>query len=56
MLKRKQKKITHKEVAEAIGASQSAISQHETGRTTLRPQRRQAYEDYIDNKVLEEAE
>jgi transcriptional regulator with XRE-family HTH domain len=54
MLKRKERKITHKEIANAIGVTQSAISQYETGRIILKPHLRQAYEEYIqthDNRI-----
>ena len=54
MLKRKERKITHKEIAQAIGVTQSAISQYETGRISLKPHLRQAYEEYIethDNRI-----
>lgn len=50
MLMRKEKGVTHKEVAEMIGVSQSAISQYETGRIMLKRDKRLAYEEYIDNK------
>lgn len=50
MLMRKEKRINHIEVAKAIGVSQSAISQYETGKIQLKHETRSAYERYIEKK------
>jgi transcriptional regulator with XRE-family HTH domain len=50
MIMRKEKKIKHIEIANAIGVSQSAISQYETGKINLKHKTRLAYEQYIENK------
>jgi transcriptional regulator with XRE-family HTH domain len=50
MLMRRKKKITHTEVANVVGVTQSAISQYELGLINLKKEKRDAYEQYIDNK------
>jgi transcriptional regulator with XRE-family HTH domain len=49
MLMRKEKHLKHKDISEAIGISQSAISQYETGKINLKHETRTAYEQYIEN-------
>jgi transcriptional regulator with XRE-family HTH domain len=49
MLMRREKKIIHKDISKAIGISQSAISQYETGKINLKHETRTAYEQYIEN-------
>lgn len=50
LLMRRDKKIRHAEIVKAIGISQSAISQYETGKIRLKHEVRTAYEQYIENK------
>lgn len=49
MIMRKEKHIKHNDIAKAIGVSQSAISQYETGKISLKHETRSAYERYIEN-------
>lgn len=50
MLTRKEKRISHAEIAAKIGISQSAISQYETGKINLKLDTQRAYEQYIESK------
>lgn len=45
---RKEKKITLKEIANAIGVSIQAISQYETGKMGLKKENLEAYQKYIE--------
>jgi transcriptional regulator with XRE-family HTH domain len=54
MLMRKERKIRLKEISEAIGISQAAISQYENGKIDLKKENLEAYRRYIethDNRV-----
>ncbi|MGG3920293.1 helix-turn-helix transcriptional regulator [Parageobacillus thermoglucosidasius] len=48
LLMRKERKIRLKELAEAIGVSQSAISQYENGKMDLKKENLEAYRRYIE--------
>ncbi|UOE57294.1 helix-turn-helix domain-containing protein [Cytobacillus oceanisediminis] len=49
-LKRRKKKITHKELAKYIGCSQSLISRYETGECGMTKEKKEKYREYIDKK------
>ncbi|KYD29939.1 MULTISPECIES: helix-turn-helix domain-containing protein [Anoxybacillaceae] len=48
MLMRKERKIRLKEISEAIGISQAAISQYENGKMDLKKENLEAYRRYIE--------
>lgn len=48
MLMRKERKIRLKEISEAIGVSQAAISQYENGKMDLKKENLEAYRRYIE--------
>ncbi|MBE2914760.1 helix-turn-helix domain-containing protein [Anoxybacillus flavithermus] len=48
MLMRKERKIRLKEISEAIGISQAAISQYENGKMDLKRENLEAYRRYIE--------
>ncbi|MBE2933238.1 helix-turn-helix transcriptional regulator [Anoxybacillus flavithermus] len=48
MLMRKERKIRLKEISEAIGISQAAISQYENGKMDLKRENLEAYRQYIE--------
>ncbi|MBT2680151.1 helix-turn-helix transcriptional regulator [Bacillus sp. ISL-35] len=49
-LKRRQKKITHNELAVYLNCSQSLISRYETGNCGMSKEKIQRYREYIDRK------
>jgi len=49
-LKRRQKKISHNELAVYVNCSQSLISRYETGNCGMSKDKIQRYREYIDNK------
>ncbi|APH05856.1 helix-turn-helix domain-containing protein [Bacillus weihaiensis] len=49
-LKRRQKKISMKELAKNIGCSQSLISRYETGDCGMSDSKIKRYREYIDKK------
>ena len=48
MLMRKERKIRLKEISEAIGIPQAAISQYENGKMDLKKENLEAYRRYIE--------
>ncbi|GIO22485.1 helix-turn-helix transcriptional regulator [Oceanobacillus sp. J11TS1] len=48
-LKRRRKKLTHKEIAKAISCSQSLISRYETGDCEMGKEKVEQYKKYIDS-------
>lgn len=48
VIKRRQKRIRLKEIAEYIGCSQSLLSKYETGTANIIPDKLRMYQDYID--------
>jgi len=49
-LRRRQKKITHMELAKYLGCSQSLISRYETGDCKMSQDKINRYRSYIDQK------
>lgn len=50
LLKRRKKRITHKELAEYIGCSQSLLSRYERGECGMKKEKVELYRRYIDEK------